>query len=66
MDAFILSLDKTEKYSNRRVVFMTIYIKAINFDGGTTLLIILFLLLLWWRYNRKSQTTTSSGGLLYA
>ncbi|MHB9307762.1 GlyGly-CTERM sorting domain-containing protein [Fusobacterium polymorphum] len=34
---------------------MTIYIKAINFDGGTTLLIILFLLLLllWWRYNRK-------------
>ena len=53
MDAFILSLDKTEKYSNRRVVFMTIYIKAINFDGGTTLLIILFLLLLWWRYNRK-------------
>ncbi|WP_339003226.1 GlyGly-CTERM sorting domain-containing protein [Fusobacterium polymorphum] len=34
---------------------MTIYIKAINFDGGTTLLITLFLLLLllWWRYNRK-------------
>ena len=32
---------------------MTIYIKAVNFDGGTTLLIILFLLLLWWGYNRK-------------
>ena len=32
---------------------MTIYIKAVNFDGGTTLLIILFLLPLWWRYNRK-------------
>ena len=40
MDAFILSLDKTEKYSNRRVVFITIYIKAVNFDGGTTFLII--------------------------
>ncbi|MEJ6458240.1 GlyGly-CTERM sorting domain-containing protein [Fusobacterium polymorphum] len=32
---------------------MSIYIEAINFDGGTTFLIILFLLLLWWRYNRK-------------
>ncbi|QYR55753.1 GlyGly-CTERM sorting domain-containing protein [Fusobacterium hwasookii] len=32
---------------------MSIYIEAINFDGGTTFLIILFLLLLCWRYNRK-------------